>query len=52
MNNYMITFESYGDICEMLVMAVNRIMAIDLFEEMTKDWNEKPVFISCGRVME
>lgn len=52
MNNYMITFESYGDVCDMFVLAVNRIMAMEMFKEMTKDWNEKPILISCVRILE
>lgn len=51
MNNYMVTFKSYGDICDMFILAANRVMAMEMFEEMTSEWNEKPMLISCVRVL-
>lgn len=47
MNTYMVTFESYGDVCDMIVLAVNHNMAIELFHEMTKEWSETPRLLSC-----
>lgn len=52
MNSYMVTFESYGDVCDMVVLAANRIMAMEMFKEMTKEWNETPLLIGCWRMAE